>query len=558
MTGPDGGPLGFAVTTNRYDNTRNGANLYETTLNVANVGGPKFGLQFTRQVDGHMYAQPLYLPNLMINGATHNVVFVATENDSVYAFDADSPTAIAPLWKVSLGTSVPLLPSANAYNLPLSAGSNMSCRDMFPRVGITSTPVIDRATGRMYVVAETQDSPGVFAQRLHALDVLTGMEVAGSPVTIQGSVPGTAIGNVGGVVAFDPFFHLNRPGLLLNGGNVYIAFSSHCDMIPNQGLVNATTYHGWVFSYAADSLKQTGILNTTPNGTKGGIWQSGMGLVADAKGDVYIVVGNGDIDPANTGAELGLSVARLSLTPTGLKTMDWWTAFNATALNASDVDLTSAAVLLPNPNVIVAGGKDGNLYVLDPANLGKFSTASNNILQTFKAGAAHIHGGPVYWNGPQGPTIYAWPEGGTVRAFGFTGKTIKAAAVSMNTSDSALHPGGILSLSADGNKPGTGIVWATFTNVAVDTPAATPGHAGDAWHWLVHGAFYAFDATNLTTPIWKSTTNRARDDIGIYAKFDSPMVANGRVYIVSQATASTTATGAVGEDGRLLVYGLLP
>ncbi|MDP9033696.1 MAG: hypothetical protein M3O50_02735, partial [Myxococcota bacterium] len=174
LTGPDGGPLGFAVTTNRYDNARNGANLYETTLNVANVSGPTFGRKFALPVQGHIYAQPLYLPNLTINGSVHNVIFVATELNNVYAFDAD--TAGAALWTVSLGTPVQLRPSTNAYNKPLSPGSNTSCRDMYPHVGITSTPVIDRATGRLYVVAKTEDSSGVFAQRLHALDVLTGMD----------------------------------------------------------------------------------------------------------------------------------------------------------------------------------------------------------------------------------------------------------------------------------------------------------------------------------------------------------------------------------------------
>ncbi len=532
--GGDGGvPAGFAVVTNRYDNFRLGANTSETTLNVSNVAGGKFGLLFSRQVDGQLYAQPLYLPGLIINGAAHNVVLLATEHDTVYAFDADAAAASTPLWQVSLGTPMDAVPGAGTGS-PLVGNQTVTCRDMFPKTGITSTPVIDRATGRMYVVAKTVEA-GVYHQRLHALDVLTGKEVAGSPVEISGSVPGTGVGGSAGTVPFSAYHHLNRPGLLLTGGNVFIAFASHCDDPP---------YHGWVFAYSADTLAQKGIYNTTPNAAQGGIWQSGMGLVGD-QNDVYFVSGNGDFDPTNNGLALGLSVGHLKLSATGLNVADWWTATNATALNVHDVDLTSAPILLPNPKVMVAGGKDGNFYVLDPANLGKFSATANNIIQTFPTGSAHIHGGPVYWNGPSGPTLFIWPQTGTLRSYGFTGNKITPTPLSQHMADVATHPGGILSLSSNGVTAGTGVLWATFTSTVID-PGPTKG---DAWHNLVPGAFYAFDATNLTTPIWTSTANKARDDVGIFAKFNAPVVANGRVYVVSQMLP---------DGGKLLVYGLLP
>jgi hypothetical protein len=527
----------FAVVTNRYDNVRNGANLSETILNVANVGGGQFGLLFSRVVDGHVYAQPLYLPGLDIGGATHNVVFVATEHDTVFAFDADNAAATAPLWSASLGTPMDTTPGVE--NQPIVPPATVSCRDMFPKTGITSTPVIDPATGRMYVVTKNFEG-GKYYQRLHALDVLTGKEAAGSPVDIAGSVPGTSPDGNGTTVSFDPYHHLNRPGLLLTGGNVYIAFASHCDDEP---------YHGWIFAYAASTLAQTGIFCTTPNGGtsttgvrnsgQGGIWQSGMGLVADQNG-IYFVAGNGAFDSTNSGTQLGVSVARLQLMPTGFKLMDWFTAYNAQAINVQDLDYTTAAVMLPEPKVIVMGGKDGYLNVIDPANMGHFNATANQIIQQAPVGG-HTHGGPVYWKGPAGPTIYIWSESTLLRSFGFTGNKFNTAPTSQYAGFRPAHPGGILSLSANGAAAGTGIIWAT-------TVTATAAPANDAWHQLVPGTLRAFDATNLTTPLWTSPTTGA-DALANLAKFNAPVVANGKVYVVSQGSP---------DGGNLHVFGLRP
>jgi hypothetical protein len=334
-------------------------------------------------------------------------------------------------------------------------------------------------------------------------------------------------------VTFDAWHHLNRPGLLLQDGVVYLAFSSHCDDLP---------YHGWVFAYAADTLAQKGIYNTTPNGKQGGIWQSGMGLVGD-QGSVYFVSGNGDFDASNKGAQTAVSVGRLQLGASGFALMDWWTPSNASTLNVQDLDYTTAAVLLPNPRVIVMGGKDGLLNVLDPANLTKYNAGGTLIIQQFSVGG-HSHGGPVYWNGPSGPTIYLWAEASSLRAYRFSGNRLNTTSVSQYTGQTPTHPGAILSLSADGSTAGTGVLWATLTSMTID-----PATMGDAWHKIAAGALFAFDAGNLSTPLWTSLANKNRDDLGNLAKFNAPVVVNGKVYVASQVSP---------DGGKIQVYGLMP
>ena len=276
-----------------------------------------------------------------------------------------------------------------------------------------------------------------------------------------------------------------------------------------------------------------------------------MGLVADGS-DIYFASGNGAFDTTNKGAQLGISLGRLQLQATGFKVMDWFTPSAAKSMNDQDLDYTTAPVLLPNPRVILMGGKDQYLNVFDPANLGQYNAGGDVNLQKLTV-SGHSHSGPVYWNGPSGPTIYLWPETANLRAYRFTANRINTTAVSQFTADSPTHPGGTLSLSANGSTAGTGVVWATFTSSRIDT---TSGHQGDAWHYLVPGALYAFDANSLTTPIWTSTANKARDDLGVLAKFNAPTVANGKVYVASQVApmSDTSSTAA----GKLQVYGLLP
>jgi hypothetical protein len=292
-------------------------------------------------------------------------------------------------------------------------------------------------------------------------------------------------------------------------------------------------------------------MNGALNAGLGGIWQSGMGLVADGN-DILFAAGNGAFDVSNQGAQLGISVGRLQFGAAGFKVLDWFTPTAAQAMNDQDLDYTTAPVLLPNPRVIVFGGKDGFLNVLDPANLGRLGTTANNVIQQLNIGG-HLHGGPVYWNGPSGPTIYLWPERSTLRAYRFSGNKVSVPAASTFNGDTPTHPGGTLSLSSNGATAGTGVVWATFTSTRVDT---TSGHMGDAWHYVVPGALYAFDAENLATPIWTSTANAARDGLGSLSKFTMPVVANGKVFVASQMAPPSDVASTAG--GKIQVYGLLP
>ncbi len=509
-----------SVLTQHNDNARTGANLNETTLNVSKVTVNQFGKLFSRSVDGQMYAQPLYVPNVNIpNRGVHNVVYLTTMNNSLYAFDADDPDASTPFWTVNLGPPVPNQDTGE----PL---------DIHPIIGITSTPVIDASTKTLYCVAKTKENNSYF-NRLHALDITTGQEKAGSPVIISATVPGTGDGSVGNKITFNPLRQLNRPGLLLLNGVVYIAFGSHGDNDP---------YHGWVFGYNTATLQQVSIFNTSPTGSKTGIWQSGQGLTADANGNIYFITGNGNFDANVGGSNLASCFIKLS-SPT-LQLLDWFAPYNAATLNSADADLGSAGpLLLPGTNMLIGGGKQGVLYLLDQNNLGHFRAGNNNqILQSFQATAAtsfdngHIHGSPVYWNSPAlGPLVYVWGEDDALKAFQQTGTglfNITPVAIGPDVAPTGM-PGAILSISANGNSAGTGIVW-----------AALP-YSGDANLAIVPGVLRAYNASNVTVELWNSKQNTARDDLGNFAKYTPPTIANGKVYL---ATFSN----------QLVVYGLNP
>jgi hypothetical protein len=510
---------GTPVWTNRYNNQRTGATSVETQLAQANVAPGKFGLLFSRVVDGTIQAQPLYVPQLTIQGAKHNVVFVATFNDSVYAFDADDPAAAAPLWVTSLGPSVPYagLPAA-------------SCMDILPEIGVTSTPVIDVAAGILYTTAKTLEG-GAYVHRLHALDILTGHERAGSPVTIHPTAPGTSSDSDGGVISFDVETHLQRPGLLLEQGVLYIAFGSHCDSQP---------YHGWVLAYDAASLGLRGTYVTTPTGKQGGIWQSGTGLSTDGSG-VFFVSGNGDYDPAGNGAQLGLSVGRLTLGTTGLRVADFWTPTDAENLNENDDDLTTGPIVGPG-NLLFAAGKVPVLYVLNRTSLGGFHAAGDQIVQTVNHLGEHTHGGPVYWEGPSGAELFFWPESGPLQAFGLdpTSTASPVGPTPLGTSSPLIptHPGGMVTVSSNGTTHGSGVVWASV---------ATAG--GDAWHSIVPGTLYAFSAEDVSQLLWSSDLD-PQDRLGLFAKFCPPTVVNGRLYIGTAVDPNVTPT-----VGALRVYG---
>ena len=501
-----------SVTTHHNDVGRTGQNLNETILNTSNVNVNQFGKLFACQVDGYVYAQPLYVAQVTIASALHNIVYVATENNSVYAFDADNG---AQLWHVNLGTPVPSTDISATY------------KDLTPVIGITGTPVIDPVSNTLYVVAKTKNtSNSTYHQNLHAVDITSGAEMPGSPVEITASVAGSGSGSSGGTIAFQPLYQLNRPGLLLLNGVVYIAFGSHGDIGP---------YHGWVLGYDASTLAPLAVFNTTPNGSEGAIWQGGQGLVADTD-NIYFMTGNGSFDASTGGAEYGDSVVKLA-TSTGLSVSDYFTPDDQGSLNQSDADLGSGGpILLPGTSSIVGGGKDGILRLINTASMGEYNSVLNADLEEFQATSGIIMIGPIYWNSPNhGPVVYLWGPGDYLKAFEFLNGSFQTTPISQSTMTS---PGGNsnaapLSLSANGSTSGTGIVWAALSN------------SGDSNQQTVTGILRAFDATNLTTELWDSQRNATRDSVGNYAKFAPPTIANGKVYL---ATFSN----------QLLVYGLVP
>jgi uncharacterized repeat protein (TIGR02543 family) len=509
---------GIDVVTQHNDSGRTGQNLSETILTPSNVNVNLFGKLFARAVDGQIYAQPLYLSNLTIQGGTHNVVFVATMHNSVYAFDADDPGASTALWQVNLGTPVPSRDISSGYT------------DISPEIGILATPVIDTANGIIYVVAKTKNlSNSSYHFQLHALDVLTGQEkFSNSPVEITAQVSGTGAGSSGGQVSLSPLFHLNRPGLLLMNGVVYLAFGSLGDIPP---------YHGWVLGYNANSLQQVSVFNTTPNGSNGAIWQAGNGLMGDAAGNIYFMTGNGTFDANNTGGtEYGDSIVKLS-TASGLTVADYFTPFNQASLNSADEDLGSGGPMaLPGTNLLVGMGKDGVLRLVNTQNMGKFNSSTNNDVQEFQAytGGLEYMTGPIYWNSPSnGPVVYLWGPGDVLKSFSFTGSLFQTTPVARGTvTEFAGSTNAVpLSLSANGSQAGTGIIWGPAAYNANSNPTTVPG--------IMH----AFDATTLVE-LWNSRQNLARDDVGNYAKFTPSTVANGKVYVPT-------------FSNQLVVYGLL-
>jgi hypothetical protein len=459
-----------AVLTNRYDNSRTGWNAREIVLDTSNVNPQKFGLLFSRPMMGLLYGQPLYVPGLTIAGTRHNVLFAATEHNMIYAFDADDPAASKPLWSKQLDAPLPY---------PIMGGYP-GCHDLTAsgEVGITSTPVISPEDGRLYLVSKSRGK-----QRLHALDLLSGEE----------AMPPADIGAPG----FTPDLHLNRPGLLLDNGVLYIAFSSHCDEM---------SYHGWVFAYDAKTLTQKGVLNTTPSGSQGGVWQSSVGLSADDKG-IYFGVGNGSMG----GNNLGYNVVRATLDATGLTVADRYA--DTSAAGGGDLDLSTGVVIIGD-GLVVAGGKQGIIRVFDRMNL---KTPRQNLtLPPTVSYKPEIHN-IVYWNGSAGPQLFTWADGAPLSAFKLNG-----AAMTANGTNTILpaghdggHPGGIMTVSSNGAMPGTGIIWATVAT------------GGNVWSLRGPGRFYAFDASDVKKP------PLFQADVGDMAKFSPPIVANGKVYVAN-------------------------
>ncbi|HEV2656389.1 MAG TPA: hypothetical protein VGT82_15600 [Ktedonobacteraceae bacterium] len=581
----DGGapaPTGrIAVTTHHNDNGRTGANLQETMLTTANVNPQKFGKLFERQVDGQIYAQILYVSQVNIpNVGVRNVAYVATMHNSVYAYDADDPAATEPLWKREVMHPPVSLPDGRI-------GPGDDYHDIALEVGILSTPVISLEQNALYCVAatcfgspapdaekhqpDTPDSIQNYAHFLHALDLETGEDVL-DPVQLAASVPGTGyVGDdnrgdiiVDGQVTFISNRQIQRAALLLSNNTIYIAFAAYEDTDP---------YHGWILAYDTQTLEQVAVFNTTANGKQGGIWQAGQGPAADNDGNIYVMTGNGSPTqptPTPNGSLLGDCVVKLN---PELRVLDWFLPYNFPDLYNADNDVgSSGPMLIPGTNLLIGGGKEGKFFLFDKNKMGHFVSTTNNnaqILQWFYVippenlndpytmafqKTHHIHGGPIFWTGPMGAWLYIWAEDDVLKAFqfknnrffttsmppkpappnrgksfpgGFLGTTASKAA-NVPVQDWIAMPGGAISLSANGGKAGTGIVWASHPHGLNPDPNV---HI-DANQHVVKGIMRAYNAENLTQELWNSETN-ARDSIGNFAKFNPPTVANGKVYLAS-------------------------
>ncbi len=503
------------VTTYHYDNARDGLNAAETILNLTNVNSTQFGKIGFDTVDGIVDAEPLYLANMTIGGKLRNVLYIATEHDSVFAFDADTG---AQLWKTSvLGTGE-------------ATSGNHGCGQISPEIGITATPVIDRRqgpNGTLFAVGMTEDANGNYHQRLYALDLTTGAQINGSPTEITGTYPGNGSNTQNGNVVFDPAQYAERAALLLLNGNIYMAWTSHCDHLP---------YTGWIMAYSESTLQQTQVLDITPNGSFGAIWMSGDGPAADSSGNIYLLDANGTFDttfdsngfPAQ--GDYGNAIVKLATAGT-LSVADYFNEYNSVQESSADEDLGSGGeMLLPDQtdaggtvhHLLVAAGKDEKIYLADRDNLGKFNSSSNSNIYQQVAGqlAGTVRSTPAYFN----QTIYYAAVGDALKAFPLANARLATAPSSLS-SNTFPYPGATPGISANGTQ--NGIVW------ALESSAGVPA------------VLHAYDATNLAHELYNSNQAAGgRDSFGNGNKFITPMIANGKVY--------------VGTPTGVAVFGILP
>lgn len=507
-----------SVLTWHNDLARDGQDRIETTLTPGNVNASTFGKVASLPVDGQIYAQPLYYSNVkMADGKRHNVVYVATEHDDVYAFDTDTGTQ---LWHRSF-----IDPKNGITTVPASATQT---EDIFPEVGITGTPVIDPATGTMYLVSKQANSSGkttTYHQYLRSISVRTGNDVGVGSKEIVASVAGAGEGYTGpddSMVPFDALKENQRPGLLLNNGVLYIGWASHGDTDP---------YHGWLISYNATNLRQITALNLSPDGLRAPVWMGAAAPSVDAAGNIYVATGNGTFSAAVGGRDYANSVLRISQTGGRMKIADYFTPSNQATLNQNDKDVGSSGVtLLPN-NLAVTSNKAGDVYLLNTQNLGGFSNTTNNNLQTVGTGlngkadfstAAYFHGAIYYAGAGQslvrvplsGNRLATTPSGASTDAYDFPGTTV--------------------SISSHGNSDG--IVWA----IQRVTPASDTGDDGPMGNAVLH----AYDATTMKELYSSDAAANNRDQAPAAIKFSVPTVADGKVMI--------------GTANALVIYGLRP
>jgi hypothetical protein len=502
------------------DNFRTGRNVNEAVLTTGNVNSKQVGKLFSYAVDGYVYAQPLYVANVSIpKRGNHNVLYVATEHDSIYAFDADG-LAANPLWHISL-----INPAAGVTTVPGSDVNINGCESIGPEVGITSTPVIDSVHGVLYVLARTKEPVGGglgWVQRLHALDITTGSKMPNSPVIITGTASGIGAGSDNNnVIMFDSRYQNPRAALLLSNGVIYIAWASLCDY----GL-----YHGWVLGYDVNTLQQISSYVTSPNGQRAGIWQSGGGLAADGNGNIYFMSGNGTFDANSGGGDYGDSYIKLSFANGSATVLDYFAPYTQATLGRLDLDLGSGGpLLLPNSDtkpqqLILGAGKDGILYLLNRNNMGKFNPSNNNqIVESIPGAAANgLWGKAAYWN----RQVYLWGLGDILKAFRLDHGLLSLAPVAQGSQTSG-YPSPTPAVSSNGTA--NGIVWVIKTSL---------------WKTGGPAILQAYDAAKVSRLLYASTTNPERDQAGPAVRFAVPTVANGKVY--------------VGTQTELDIYGLLP
>jgi len=512
-----------SVFTQRNNNTRAGLNNQETKLTTTTVNTGQFGKLFTLSVDDQVYAQPLVVGSVAISHITHNIVYVATVNNSVYAFDGDDGTLY---WNKNY--------SAPGMRAPKNTDMTGACggqyMDFSGNIGIVGTPVVDSVSQTMYFVARSTDQAGTtFVQYLHAINIINGSEQSNSPTLITAKTAGTGDGSLGGQVLFDPQRNNQRQALTLVNGVVYVTFSSHCDWGP---------YHGWILGYDAKSLQQQIVYNDTPDGGDGGIWESGNGMAADNLGNIYTVTGNGTVgtttDPTNP-RNRGESALKLSVSGSTLAIQSYFTPTNFQNLENNDLDYgVSGAFLIPNSNYYFTAAKDGNIYLLDKDNMGGYSGGGNQVQQNIPLnGNANMHCQPAYYKGPGGEYVYVWSENDELHAFPFNRGTNMFDAGNQkvsNLSGPLGQNGAMLAVSSNGTTAGTGILWAAYAK------------SGDAEHTVSTGILRAFDANDVSKELWNSDQNTA-DAVGNYAKFSTPTIVDGHVYL---ATFSN----------KVVVYGL--
>jgi hypothetical protein len=506
------GPVFKGVLTYHNDNLRTGRNPNENKLTIKNVNSNTFGKLFIMPADGLVDAEPLYVPSITVNGAVHNVVYVVTENDTVYAYDADASGN--PLWKVTalLNGETP--------------SDNRGCSQVTPQIGITSTPVIDLAAGphgTIYLVAMSKDSSSNYYQRLHALDLTTGAEEFGGPTTIAAQYPGTGDNSQNGNVIFDPKQYKERSALLLLNHVIYTTWASHCDDRP---------YTGWIIGYNETTLAQQTVLNVTPNGNEGAIWASGAGPAADTTSYIYFLDANGTFDtslnsqgfPAN--GNYGNAIMKLSTKKGILAVADYFNMYNTVSESDADEDLGSGgAMVIPNfkdsggvlHELVVGAGKDKNIYLANRANMGKFNPSNNNQIYQELSGqlSGAVFSAPAYAE----KRIYYGSIGDSIKAF-------------------LLNSSGKLNTTPDSQ-----------TGTQFGDPGASPsisgGAAGDLILWATENTspavLHAYSATNLSVELYNSNQAGTRDQFGNGNKFITPMIANGKVFV-----GTTTGVGVLG------------